>query len=355
MPSETYEYLKRVAKGEEVDRWSYPDKLIDYISNTESKLPKIDIVFDDDDDFLDVLGIEDDRSSEDRYVWRRFMSRGYYNDYDFDMWRYEDDWKEGYIVDAFKGENIDLLNNILKLTNPTLQFTNVVGDRHKLDIARFLSDEFEDEVSDITYEYGRYHEECIKRGVREELENETKNPFITFGIIDKIHGYKFNASVITLLQLYKHLNAYEEDLKGLLTKLYEKYGKKNIGNWYELEYNAWCDDYDDEGFQQDVKRNLEKMLEKIEEDFEGVNQEEFNKMYEKVLSLGGFNEYIDLPDKGVQVLFHNFNLKTNKLYFDLYKGNKKEERSVDNLEDLNLELYHPELFESIRKILKKLL
>ena len=57
MPSETYEYLKRVAKGEEVDRWSYPDKLIDYISNTESKLPKIDIVFDDDDDFLDVLGI----------------------------------------------------------------------------------------------------------------------------------------------------------------------------------------------------------------------------------------------------------------------------------------------------------
>jgi hypothetical protein len=39
----------------------------------------------------------------------------------------------------------------------------------------------------------------------------------------------------------------------------------------------------------------------------------------------------------------------------LYKGNKKEERSVDNLEDLNLELYHPELFESIRKILKKLL
>ena len=97
------------------------------------------------------------------------------------------------------------------------------------------------------------------------------------------------------------------------------------------------------------------MLEKIEEDFEGVNQEEFNKMYEKVLSLGGFNEYIDLPDKGVQVLFHNFNLKTNKLYFDLYKGNKKEERSVDNLEDLNLELYHPELFESIRKILKKLL
>jgi hypothetical protein len=32
-----------------------------------------------------------------------------------------------------------------------------------------------------------------------------------------------------------------------------------------------------------------------------------------------------------------------------------ERRIVNSLEDLNLTLYHPELFESVRNILKKLL
>ena len=349
MASETYEFLKKIAKGEEVNRWSYPDELINYISYTKGKSAKVEIAFDNDDDFLEILGVTDE---DDLWVWRRFMGR-YSYDYDFDMWRYEEDWKEGYVVDSFKDENIEITNKILKLIDPNLHLGNNDADNHK--IARVLDIEFSDEVSDITYEYGRYNEECTSRAVQKQLMDETNDPFRNFGIIQKQHAYKFVTSVNILLNLYKMLNAEDEDLKGMLKLLYENYGGITVGGWYDLEYNVFCDDYDTEGFQDEVKRNLNKMLEKVEEEFDGVDQEEFNKMYDKVMSLGGFSNLIDLPEKGIQVLFYKFDTKTNKLYFDVYKGNKKEIRSVNNLEDLNLQLHHPELFESVKKIIRSLI
>jgi hypothetical protein len=349
MASETYEFLKKIAKGEEVNRWSYPDELINYISYTKGKSAKVEIAFDNDDDFLEILGVTDE---DDLYVWRRFMGRYSYG-YDFDMWRYEEDWKEGYVVSSFMGENIEITNKILKLIDPNLHLDNNEVDNFK--IARVLDIEFSDEVSDITYEYGRYNEECTSRAVQKQLMDETNDPFRNFGIIQKQHAYKFVTSVNILLNLYKMLNAEDEDLKGMLKLLYENYGGITVGGWYDLEYNVYCDDYDTEGFQQEVKRNLNKILEKAEEDFEGVDQEEYNKMYDKVMSLGGFSNLIDLPEKGIQVLFYKFDTKTNKLFFDLYKGNKKEIRSVNNLEDLNLALYHPELLERVKKIIRSLI
>jgi hypothetical protein len=306
MASETYEFLKKIAKGEEVNRWSYPDELINYISYTKGKSAKVEIVFDNDDDFLEILGVTDE---DDLYVWRRFMGR-YSYDYDFDMWRYEEDWKEGYVVDSFKDENIEITNKILKLIDPNLHLGN--NETDSSEISKLLGTMFPDEVSDITYEYGRYDDECSSRAVQKQLMDETNDPFRNFGIIQKQHAYKFVTSVNILLNLYKMLNAEDEDLKGMLKLLYENYGGITVGGWYDLEYNVYCDDYDTEGFQGEVKRNLNKMLEKVEEEFDGVDQEEFNKMYDKVMSLGGFSNLIDLPEKGIQVLFYKFDSKTNK-------------------------------------------
>jgi hypothetical protein len=349
MASETYEFLKNIAEGKEYNRWSYPDELIYNISQSKGKSPKIEIAFDNDDDFLEVLGVTDDT---DIWVWRRYVSPRYGGN-DFDMWRYDEDWREGYIIDAFKDENITLANKILSLTNPTLQIEPNVSN---VEIAKFLENNFDDECDDIKYEYGRYHEECIERAISKELVSETENPFINFGIVQKQHGYKFQTSVNILLNLYKMLQAQDEDLKGMLKLLMEKYSNNSVGDWSEMEYNSWCDDYDDESFQKDVTRNLEKMLETVEESFEDFDYEEYNKMYEKVMSIGGFNKYIKLPEKNMDIMFHKFK-PNNKLFFVVYKngGNKGEERSVDNLEDLNLQLHHPELFESIRNIFKKLL
>ena len=51
----------------------------------------------------------------------------------------------------------------------------------------------------------------------------------------------------------------------------------------------------------------------------------------------------------MSVVFEKIIPETNKLIFKLYKDKGGfERRSVDNLEDLNLQLHHPELFESIK-------
>lgn len=348
MASETYEFLKKIAQGEEISRWEYPDKLISYV-DYRSKIPKITITFDDDDDFLEIFDI--DRDSDDRYAWAKFMGNYYYNDYD--SYRYEDDWEEGYIIQDFNQTNIEKVETILRLTNPTLK----LGDDNRSEVAKFLDKMFSSQIDELVYDYGSAHNECVTSAVKETILNDVKNPFNKFGIIEITTAYKFQTSVKILLKLYNMLGAEDEDLKGLLKLIYEKYGNKSVGGWNELEYNAWCDDYDKESEQENIGKVLDSIIESIEDDLsdEIVDFDEYNKLYAMVLKLGGFNKLIKIPEKNIEVIFEDININTGKLIFKVWKNDKVERRSVDNIDDLNLTLYHPELFESVRRILRKLL
>ena len=71
MASETYEFLKNISMGKEHNRWSYPDPLIyDIVTKNPGSSSKVVITFDKDDDFLDVLGIDE----YDRYSWNEVFS-----------------------------------------------------------------------------------------------------------------------------------------------------------------------------------------------------------------------------------------------------------------------------------------
>ena len=146
----------------------------------------------------------------------------------------------------------------------------------------------------------------------------------------------------------------DDDIKHLLKSLFEKYNpKSDIGGWEEIRYNSYCDDYDSEGVQMEISHELDKIIEIIEE--EGVH-DEFQKIYDVVIKLGGFNKMLDLKEKEISVIFDSIDPHTGQLVFKLYKkGGKMEKRSVDNLEDLYLNLYHPELFESVKDILNRIL
>jgi hypothetical protein len=91
-------------------------------------------------------------------------------------------------------------------------------------------------------------------------------------------------------------------------------------------------------------------------------------MYYIVNKLGGFDKWIPLQKENRFIKFVNFNGETNTLVFYItkkggtdnpeYDGSLdsiSEKRSVNNVEDLNNEIYHPELFESIKKHLRKFL
>ena len=352
MASETYKFLKKIYVGEEVaNRWTYPDKLIyDVRPGKYPHSTQVVITFDNDDDFLDVLGIDND---DDKWVWGRFMGRGYYGD-DVNTDRWEYDWEEGYLIDSFNEEQKEKVRQILKLTNPKLTLT----DENSHIVAKFLDTTFNNEVEDIIYDYSYESEQCIRREVNNILEKETKNPFLRFGIVEEQHAYKFRTTVSILLNWYKQLKVEDKDLKGLLTSLIEKYDSKaNRGDWYEIEYSAWCNDFDREAIDKSYDNNLDKMLEAAEETLENnPDYEEYIALMDRVTKLGGFDKWINIQD-GNRIRFHDIDRDTNTLRIVYSKKGewKGEMRSVDNVEDLNTMMYNLELFEHLRKTIKNIL
>jgi hypothetical protein len=343
MSKSTYEFLKDIAKGKvQSPRWDNPDDWI-YEVRINEKNPlasQVIIDFDDESDFLKTLGVDED----DIYEYKHIM---FYESSDYDHYRYYDEWREGYIRDSFSNENLEKYEQILRLTiSPDM--TN------NYDIMKKLMDLFENEVNNIISIYGLENERCMLDAAKKAIKEETEKPFDRFGITEVWHASRFKTTVGILLNWFRMLKAENKNVRELLTMLFAKYNSKsNIGSWGELKYNSFCDDYDQEQVQREIGLELDEIIEEIEED--GIN-EDFQKLYDIVVKLGGFNRHIELKDKEMSVVFQSINPYTGRLIFKVYKKDgKSEQRSVDNLEDLYLNLYQPELFESVKDILNKIL
>jgi hypothetical protein len=344
MPTNTYEFLKQIAKGEDsgYNRWNYPDDLIHDIRINEKNplASQITLDFDKDSDFLEILGVDEN----DAWTYNYIM---YDDSSDWDWYTYRDEWKEGYILDGFNNENKEKFEKIVRLSlSPK---TSV-----RSDILNGILGIYENQVENIISAYANENERCQIDGAKEIIRRETEKPFDRFGIIEVWYGSRFKTTVGILLNWYRMLKMEDDDIKHLLKSLFEKYNpKSDIGGWEEIRYNSFCDDYDSEGVQREIGFELDKIIEEIEED--GIN-EDFQKLYDTVVKLGGFNNHIELKDKEMSVVFQSIDPHTGRLVFKIFKkGGESEQRSVDNLEDLYLNLYQPELFESVKDILNRIL
>jgi hypothetical protein len=355
MASETYEFLQELLKTGDADRWNYPKYIRNVFDAKNNSSIKIVIAFENDDDFLESIGVDED---DDKYVWRRFAHNYEYDSYDSD--RYTDDWTEGYVLDGLSDENLEKVDHILKIIEPELT-VNRGDDVVKSEIAKAFANKFPTEVDEITYEYGYENQHCIARAVREQLLKETKNPFLRFGIVEKDWGWRFETTVSILLNWYRTLKAEDEDIKGLLKKLIERYQPNaNRGDWYEMEHSVWCDDYDKDAFNYEAGRILDTLIEAIDESMsENENYEDYLKMLDVVSNLGGFNRWVDIPKEDRRIRFLSIDPKTNLLTFQITKKGgdygKTERRSVKTFEDLHTTLNHPELFEHLKKTIEKIL
>ena len=343
MSKSTYEFLKDIAKGNTQNvRWDNPDDWI-YEVRINEKNPiasQVIIDFDDEKDFLEILGLDE----EDIYEYKYLM---FHNSSDYDYYRYDDEWKEGYIKDSFSPSNLEKYELILRLTISPAMTNNY-------DIMKKLMDLFENEVDNIISIYGSENERCMLDAAKKVVKKETEKPFDRFGITEVWHASRFKTTVGILLNWFRMLKAENKDVRELLTMLFTKYNpKSNIGSWGDLKYNSFCDDYDQEQVQREIGYELDKIIEEIGE--EGIN-EDFQKLYDIVVKLGGFNKLIELKDKEISVIFQSIDPHTGRLVFKVFKkGGESEQRSVDNLEDLYLKLYQPELFESVKDILNRIL
>lgn len=357
MPSKTYEFLKNIAQGKVHSRWDldFPDDEIIYSVKLNDKNPSMSTVtlkFESE-KFLEVLGVTD---NEDIWVWNTFMGN-YYSGREYDWYRYNEDWNEGYIINDLNDENKELLKEIMSYLTPGVRY-NLNENKDRSKVSKYLEKRYERSVEDIIDVYATEQEECKERAVKKELENETKNPFSRFGIVEVYHSFEYKTKVGILISLFHMLKGLELDTEGLLKKLIEKYDKTDRGYWYELEYSVWCDDYNRDYVDNQIKEQLENILEQVKEELEegGGDIEEFNKLVSKIEELGGFNNFIDILDKNIRVKFIGIDPETNKV---IYKVQKKsnydwEDRSLSSVDELNTLLYNYELFETIRKILRRI-
>jgi len=145
---------------------------------------------------------------------------------------------------------------------------------------------------------------------------------------------------------YSRTNRKELNFEELFKLIIEQTNTSNLGGWYEDTYQFHNSDYFDKtGFNREVERQLDKILEKIES--EDINFEEFKNLINTVTKKYGIGKWYDLPkNKKYNFKIEGFDIQNMKI--KMVARSKKSWRAKSmllSLESFNNLLYTPELFD----------
>jgi hypothetical protein len=123
--------------------------------------------------------------------------------------------------------------------------------------------------------------------------------------------------------------------------------KDNVSfNYEELSGYGECQNkfFDDSSFQRETSRQLEKILEKIEDSTEFKSLDEFKKISAEINKKFKFGSIYDLPkDDTKSIMFRNIDTVDNLIVYilrDKKSGSAKTGKS--DWDQMKLLLYHPE-------------
>lgn len=265
-----------------------------------------------------------------------------------DFFSYEDsEWVEGYILDYFDSENMNLVKQILKFTNPNL--LSRIDDNINNEIAEFLYDLFENEIGYIISDYFDIINESTYEYLKGEIYSDFKNPFLKYNIFESIPFNKYYTTVRVLLKYYNELS---DKLIPLVSKdsdddtLFKELGYR-LGEFdydYDDLYNYMH--FDDTKFNTYVNNYLNRILDDIELYPEKYSPKLAN-FYDGFNNLGyKVDRLYKLPtdpSKSFKIIgLDKEKLRINLLYF----GYTVEKRSY-SLEEFKNFLSTGELFEHL--------
>lgn len=270
----------------------------------------------------------------------------------------DEEWNGGYIYQYFNDDNKKKFQKILSYFN--LSWANQLKTNRDIDekMFKFTQDNFERNISDITSEFARLFDDALVKGMREEIKSHICNKFVTYQIFERVCGESYYTTVDVLLNLWKKLEVPEDaTILDFFRKLIEE-NDLQIEHDLSENYDSYFKDknFDDEGFNRDVERNLDTILEKIEEDMSPediIQMQKFYKLFEKLgVSIDDWNGF---PKQ------KTFNQENKKVYrikgFEEGKAvvvlgqfvnswtiqnGKKGKMTYDEFVNF---LYHPELFD----------
>ena len=283
------------------------------------------------------------------------LGRGYYSDYVFIDGYFESEscWNEGgYILSYFNDENLEIIRNILKIVAP--QYYNfVVGGRDSEVVGRFFHENFEDEASEIGYEYAREYDATLIVGLREHVEKSFCDAFSDFKIIKKVCGREYLTTVSNLIKMWDESDASEDSkLTQMLKEFAEKKQLTIQEDLHEDYYNYFDDkNFDSDSFNRYANHVLDKLYDRLLEDNSTEEIKENKRITDKIFSLkyefGQWEQYPGQKTFGEKNPreFKFLKVEKGQVLIELYNPSGKNPQSWMDYDELMNFLYHPELFD----------
>jgi hypothetical protein len=265
----------------------------------------------------------------------------------------DDEMRGGYPLDYFNEENLTLFKNIIKLVNPPLANFQIGNNE---DVGEFFYKNFSNEASDIGGYYADYYDETLKAGCLDYVKKKLCGKFDRFGIIEKECKEHYLTTVNFLITFWDRTNTpHDASFIDMFKNFVEQNNLEFDEDLYDDYYNYWDNEnWDNDGFNREVNRILDRLYEKLVEDIDPERMEKMQKFYNL---LDKFNYTVsDWHNFPVQKTFGKKN--ENKIFriegFEdgkikiLHKPDKNNYHGIEKLmvdvEDFYNFLYHPELF-----------
>jgi len=281
------------------------DDSIDYIDKKEPLGQSIiTIKFDDNKEFLEEIDLDE------QDVWFMQALNGY-NGYDFqDSYQIEQDFKEGYnVYYELNDENTETLKIIATTILPDKEFT-IDSEEYRSELSVMLLDLFPNEIDYILGDFQSEKEHEMNTVAKKVISDEFDKPLRENGIN---LNYDMDEVEIALADLYLgalQLNLFNSNAKEIVTKIIQNSLGSNVGGWYENSYEYQDAQYfDSVSFNQDVERQFEKIIEKLEErSEEEYTVQDYIDFRNRIVSKYKLKTWYDNPkDKNLIFMIDSFN------------------------------------------------
>ena len=203
-------------------------------------------------------------------------------------WGYEE-VREGYVFYYFNEENINLLNKIAFILDPTVKkYTVNNQNNNQEEVGNLIWKHFQSEMEDIACSHASYYDDTLKKGLIEYVDKKLCNKLVNFGIIEKVCFREYLTTVDLLLKFWDSTESSpEETFLTVLKKFAEDQDLILDEELYEDYYSYWDNEnFDKDGFNRDVERELEKIYEKLEETIGNETIEERRKFISLLNKIG---------------------------------------------------------------------
>lgn len=286
----------------------------------------------------------------------RIAFGNYYRQYDYvfvdGSYMADEDWKQGYILTYFNDENIKKLREILKYISPKLSDFKIDDDTSKEEVSRLIGELFSREIDYIGHEYATLYDDALVVGMKEYVKRRLCDKLSYANIIEQYCASKYFTTVNFLIKLWEKTESTDDDN---ILEVLRKFIKNNDLEFDEdlaEDYYSYYDysNFDSDGFNREVERQLDKIFDSVYEDKESYEQNVkiMDILFKYNIKFDNWNEFPSQKfygQKNYDYKFHPISISDGELSVAIQKkegGLYSTQRFTVPYDELNNFLLHPE-------------